>query len=546
MGTLVRKPELGLALSGGGFRAAFFHIGVLGFLADANLLRHVEVLSTVSGGSIIGALYYLRLKQRILESRTTASRDDLIDVVKDVRTAFRRLVRRNPRVRAFLNPVASLKSAVTPRYTRSDRLGEMLDRELYRPAAEQSSVVTMNDLLVRKIGKTHPNEANGDPARDVRIPMLFLNATSLNTGRHWVFTPTWTGERFDEEMSDDERADVNAILEGFYYKDANEHRYQQFPLGIAVASSACVPGLFPPLPLTGLFNGWTPQLVDGGVHDNQGYALLDEYRCTWRIVSDATGLLPDETSPLPFPTSVLPRANALLMDRVRDIALGEALRDRGAVRIAHIRSGIPIPKIKTGHSVAPGPPEAEHLAQHLLSRIRTDLDAFHDIEADMLTALGYEVCRTQMSVPFEGLPIEALARSNYGFEWAFDELHRPSKRTLGLLHESSHRLFKVPSVFISRWLWQVFALLVLAVVLRTFWFSGPYELDLEVRPGLIVAAIAAAVAFLLRFDRLRLRIEIAIFGVIAATLGATLAALHLAFLNPLYLWAGRVKTGAQK
>ena len=55
-------PKLGLALSGGGHRAAFFHIGVLAKLAELGLLRPVQVISTVSGGSIIGALYYLHAR----------------------------------------------------------------------------------------------------------------------------------------------------------------------------------------------------------------------------------------------------------------------------------------------------------------------------------------------------------------------------------------------------------------------------------------------------------------------------------------------------
>jgi NTE family protein len=60
--------KLGLALSGGGFRASFFHIGVIASMAELGLLRHVEVISTVSGGSIIGVFYYLHLKQ-LLESK---------------------------------------------------------------------------------------------------------------------------------------------------------------------------------------------------------------------------------------------------------------------------------------------------------------------------------------------------------------------------------------------------------------------------------------------------------------------------------------------
>lgn len=49
--------KIGLALSGGGSRAIAFHLGCLRALHEAGLLERVIVLSTVSGGSVIGALY---------------------------------------------------------------------------------------------------------------------------------------------------------------------------------------------------------------------------------------------------------------------------------------------------------------------------------------------------------------------------------------------------------------------------------------------------------------------------------------------------------
>ena len=60
--------KLGLALSGGGFRASLFHIGVLARLAELDLLKSVSVLFTVSGGSIISAAYYLKIKE-LLEGK---------------------------------------------------------------------------------------------------------------------------------------------------------------------------------------------------------------------------------------------------------------------------------------------------------------------------------------------------------------------------------------------------------------------------------------------------------------------------------------------
>src|SRR5919204_2307006 len=79
------RSPLGLALTGGGFRAAFFHVGVLAQLAQFGLLRRVHVLSTVSGGSIVGALYYLHLKN-LLESEADAdiTDDHYVEIVKAV------------------------------------------------------------------------------------------------------------------------------------------------------------------------------------------------------------------------------------------------------------------------------------------------------------------------------------------------------------------------------------------------------------------------------------------------------------------------------
>ena len=45
---------VGLALSGGGIRSATFNLGVLQALAKLKILRHVDYLSTVSGGGYIG------------------------------------------------------------------------------------------------------------------------------------------------------------------------------------------------------------------------------------------------------------------------------------------------------------------------------------------------------------------------------------------------------------------------------------------------------------------------------------------------------------
>ena len=45
----------GLALSGGGFRATLYHLGVIRYLRDAGALGHVTDIAAVSGGSILAA-----------------------------------------------------------------------------------------------------------------------------------------------------------------------------------------------------------------------------------------------------------------------------------------------------------------------------------------------------------------------------------------------------------------------------------------------------------------------------------------------------------
>ena len=52
-----KSRNVGLALSGGGSRAIAFHLGCLRALHDLDLLSRVQVISSVSGGSVISAMY---------------------------------------------------------------------------------------------------------------------------------------------------------------------------------------------------------------------------------------------------------------------------------------------------------------------------------------------------------------------------------------------------------------------------------------------------------------------------------------------------------
>ena len=63
--------KIGLALSGGGYRAAAFHLGTLKSLHRLGILPNVDVISSVSGGSIIAAYYLLNKDKDFSEFEQT-------------------------------------------------------------------------------------------------------------------------------------------------------------------------------------------------------------------------------------------------------------------------------------------------------------------------------------------------------------------------------------------------------------------------------------------------------------------------------------------
>src|ERR1043165_6259325 len=87
--------NIGLALSGGGFRGTLFHLGVVRFLRDAGILPDVTHITSVSGGSILAAHLVLNWDRYngSPEEFDKAARELLNFVQLDVRN---RIVRRFP------------------------------------------------------------------------------------------------------------------------------------------------------------------------------------------------------------------------------------------------------------------------------------------------------------------------------------------------------------------------------------------------------------------------------------------------------------------
>ena len=75
--------KIGLALSGGGFRATVFHLGVMRYLRDVGALKNVTSIVSVSGGSILAAHAVLNWANYIgTASKFTEMTDELKDYMK--------------------------------------------------------------------------------------------------------------------------------------------------------------------------------------------------------------------------------------------------------------------------------------------------------------------------------------------------------------------------------------------------------------------------------------------------------------------------------
>lgn len=405
------KQRLGLALSGGGFRASFFHLGVLARMAELGLLRHVEAISTVSGGSIIGALYYLRLRELLMNTEDAKiTEQHYVDLVARVERDFLCAVQKNLRLRTFVNPWHNMKMAL-PNYSRSDRIGEIYDHYLYRAVfgAKHDRPIEMRELKIKP--KNDPNHEQFNPStpghndgRRAKVPVLLINATTLNTGHNWRFMASRMGEQPHETALADD-IDKNTRLQRGKYDDIIKNQ-QDFPLGIAVAASAGVPGLFPPLAVSGMYEDWRVQLVDGGVYDNQGIAGLEDplYPCTDFIISDASGQMEDVNHPDTSAVAVMSRVMSILTDRVREEMVLRLEQQCGEEHVAffHLTRGLDghdKPYLNTGESqsqekirAAPSTSAAYGVdpgVQMLLAKVRTDLDSFSDTEAFALMTDGY-------------------------------------------------------------------------------------------------------------------------------------------------------------
>jgi NTE family protein len=250
--------KIGLALSGGGSRAIAFHLCCLRALNRLGLLDRVAVLSTVSGGSVIGA--YFHAHQGDFPSFEAKIRDVLAQgLVKPMRRKFFgvlgiKIVAAFMVIAFVAACVALIKllarglSLITPRWISSH--WERLDvrSPLHRFASRTTLLeAALDEVLFKGACLTELP----------RQPHLVVNATELRTGSAFRF----------------------GTLESGSWRWGKLHR-NAVSVAHAVAASAAYPLFLPAFDETltfdqgGQLKNVRVVLTDGGIYDNLGLGCL--------------------------------------------------------------------------------------------------------------------------------------------------------------------------------------------------------------------------------------------------------------------------------
>lgn len=577
------RGRVGLALSGGGFRASLFHIGVLARLAEVDVLRSVEVLSTVSGGSIVGAMYYLEIRH-LLQSKPDKeiTQQDYVDVVKRVLKDFLEAVQNNLRMRVLSSLPANMKMLLGNSYSRSHRMGELYESYIYSKVQDRHEPHTARSMAKLLISPTDPSlRRDFKPKfdnwkRNTKVPVLLMNTTSLNSGHSWQFTARWMGE---PPGLVGQEVDVNERYRRLWYEQAPTQALKNYRLGYAVAASACVPGLFDPLVIKDLYPGRTVRLVDGGVHDNQGVEALLNEGCTFLFCSDASGQMGDSKRPADSTIGVSLRSNSVLQSRIRESEYQE-LRSRLDSRAVqglffiHLKKGLEAAPLDWIDCNDPTTPPDSYSAttdykvdkdlQRKVAAIRTDLDSFTEVEAYTLMLDGYLMTDYQLrrlnkthleereAGQWGGFDIEAKRDPSWPFLKLESLVRQPPdssdarREDLGRqIAVSSCLAFKVwrllPALTATALLLAVGGAIAFSLVLAKYWHSAMH-LDLSVSKLVLTAALAFAALLVpaLRWLQPRQAMQSYFARAALAVGGFVLCKIHLAIFDPLYLWRGKL------
>lgn len=347
--------KIGLALSGGGFRATLYHLGLCRFLHDAGILPNVSHITSVSGGSVFAAhlaLNWNRYNGSGGEFEAAAA--ELISFIRlDVRN---RILRRFPLSFPLRGPRRLLGQS-NRKLTRTGLLEYHYERHLY------------GDTSLFQL----PEE-----------PRLHVLATNVSEGYLCAF---------------DRNGLLNLRRQAERVVQIERIHTGLATVAMAVTASSAFPGFFPPFELTGADVGVSgggfgrQSYTDGGIFDNLGVRV---FRCLEQSEAEGlcglSGVLVSDVGKRiqvqgnrrtgGFIRTAL-RASEILMDRVWQLE-NETFTGTPGFIFARISDLVEPQEDPTALH-----PET----QRQVANIRTDFDRFSWLEISSLIRHGYCVGR---------------------------------------------------------------------------------------------------------------------------------------------------------
>lgn len=354
------EKKIGLALSGGGYRAAIYHLGTLKKLESLGVLSKIDKLSTISGGSITGAVYCLHqgdfesFEKKMFNSLTTKN------VIKYVLSSWKF-------IRFALATLLVLISFLVLQVTSISYISiPILAAYFFVLLKYQFEVLPISEIIEEAYNEFFFDGAVLSDLHD--HPEVAIGSTNLQTQRQFTFSK--------RKMEDSTYA---------YMKPSVLFDGSQFPVARAVIASSCVPFAFTPVVIDkifyknpGQFGMVDPRLVDGGVYDNQGAHKLTQkgssYKCDIVIISDAGNKLPFEK----FYNNtfiLLLRTVDLFMTRIKHFQMVENLYKRSKIIVSFQSIGWDLENCIRGFS--------DSLEKE---NIRKDLIEYHELREEWLAS----------------------------------------------------------------------------------------------------------------------------------------------------------------
>lgn len=240
----VPRRDIGLALSGGGSRAIAFHLGCLRALHDRGLLSRARVVSGVSGGALMTALYaygpddFAAFDRSVTDLLQAGLHGEIARRILDPRHVSRSLPSR-----------VAAGSASLAAWSAAQVTGRTVTSSVRRTRSRTDAFI---DVLREHLGELPMSTSRRDSGLDVVI-----NACDLRSG---------TAVRFGSRGSTSSR-----------YGTLSD----SVDIATAVAASAAYPLLLPALDRRWTFTRRDGTqhterilLTDGGVYDNSGTSCL--------------------------------------------------------------------------------------------------------------------------------------------------------------------------------------------------------------------------------------------------------------------------------